>query len=108
MGDGAAPTVTVEIHARSYTFAATEGQTQEHIRAVAALVDERMAQVQRDMRPQSQLHTAILAALHMIDELWCLQEDYDQAEAVIDQRASKLADTLGRIFQESAASSHQD
>lgn len=108
MAEGAASSVTVQIHGRSYTFAATGDQSQEHIRAVAALVDERMAQVQQDTRPHSQLQTAILAALHMIDELWGLQADYDQAEAVVEQRASRLADTLGRIFQDSAASSHQD
>jgi cell division protein ZapA (FtsZ GTPase activity inhibitor) len=108
MADDTAGSVTVSIFDRTYTFAATAEQPAEHIRAVAAHLDQGMRQVQGELKPNAPLHTAILAALRMIDELWQLQDDYDQAESAIEQRTSRLADSLGRIFQHSATAAEPD
>lgn len=108
MADGASDSVTVDIFGRTYSFAATADQSADHIRDVAALLDESMRQVGDSTRSASPYNTAILTALKLIDELWRLQEDYDEAESAIEERASRLADSLGRIFQHSATAAEKD
>ena len=109
MADGASDSVTVDIFGRTYSFATTAEQSADHIRDVAALLDESMRQVGDETRSVTPpYNTAILAALRLIDELWRLQEDYDEAESAIEERASRLADSLGRIFQHSATAAEKD
>ena len=108
MADGTSDSVTVDIFGRTYSFAAAAEQSADHIRAVAALLDETMRRVGDETRGASPYNTAILAALRLIDELWRLQEDYDEAESAIEERASRLADSLGRIFQHSATAAEKD
>jgi cell division protein ZapA len=100
MADADAAKVMVNIYGKTYTFVPTAEQSSEQIRRLASLVDERMRQVQAAGRPHSPLQTAVLAGLGLVGELFSLQTDYQATESDIAQRASKLLDSLGRVFQE--------
>ena len=100
MADADSTKIMVSIYDKTYTFVPTAEQSADQIRRLASLVDERMRQVQGTVRPHSPLQTAILAGLGLVDELFSLQEDYQATESDIAQRASKLLDSLGRVFEE--------
>ena len=101
--------VVVNIYGKNYTFALEPGQTEEQIQRVARFVEDHMRQVQQAHHPQSPLQTAILAGLGLVDELFKLQTDYRAAESDIAQRTSRLAASLGRVFEQvNAVSSEED
>ncbi|MBM3280560.1 MAG: cell division protein ZapA [Candidatus Handelsmanbacteria bacterium] len=89
----------VSIYGKNYTFALTPEQRAEHIQEVALLVDEQMRRVYQETRIQSPLQLAILAGLNLVEELQQLKADYEDAESEIAQRTSRLAASLGRVFQ---------
>jgi cell division protein ZapA (FtsZ GTPase activity inhibitor) len=90
-------TVVVSINGKSYTMALEPGQTPEHIREVAQLVDGAMRGVQEAGFPGAPVHLAILAGLGLAEELFGLQSEYQAAETDIAQRTSRLAASLGRV-----------
>lgn len=95
--------VVVNIYGKNYTFALGPGQTVEHIQEIAQLVDDRMRQAYEAHRLPAPLQIAILAGLNLVDELFKLQSDYRTAESELDQRASRLAASLGRLFEQTEA-----
>ena len=103
MGESDAARLIVSIYGKNYTFALTPEQRAEHIQEVAQLVDEQMRRVCQEHHLQSPLHLAILAGLNLVDELCKLRADYQEAEAEIAQRTSRLAASLGRVFQSTDA-----
>lgn len=105
MGESDAARLIVNIYGKNYTFALTPEQRAEHIQQVAQLVDEQMRRAFQEHRLQSPLQLAVLAGLNLVDELFKLRADYQEAEAQIAQRTSRLAASLGRVFQDSGADS---
>jgi cell division protein ZapA len=93
--------VVVTIYGKTYTFAASEQQSADHIREVARLVDERMRQAAREHHGLSPVQAAVAAGLNLVDELLNLQADYQVTESDIAQRTSRLAASVSRVFQES-------
>ena len=93
-------TLVVNILDKSYTFVTSEDQPAELIWEIAQLVDGQMKQVRSTFNTHSPLQVAILASLNLIDELRQLQDEYQNAASDIEERASKLASSLGRIVQE--------
>jgi cell division protein ZapA len=63
---GAYAYVTVQIYDQTYHLS---GQNAEHIRRLAALVDDRMRSVAAHGRTVDSLRVAVLAALNLADEL---------------------------------------
>lgn len=104
MSESKTNAVTVEIYRKRYTFACEGEEEAEHIRAAAALVDEKMRHIQEEQHPASALQTAILAALNLVDELFRLRSDFDAAEVDIANRASRLTASLGRLLDDTASS----
>lgn len=93
-------TVVVNIFGKNYPIVLGPGQTAEQVRQVAQLVDAGMRSVKQAYNPPFPQHTAVLAGLNLVDELFRLQSDYQAAESDIEQRASRLNASLGRLFAE--------
>jgi cell division protein ZapA (FtsZ GTPase activity inhibitor) len=92
--------VVVDILDRKYTFAGSDDMTSRQIAEVAALVDERLRRVQSVHGSRTPWHTAIIAALELIDELFGLRQRYQSTEADIAMRTSRLTSSLGKLLQD--------
>ena len=92
--------VVVDILDRKYTFAGSDEMTSRQIAEIAALVDERLRRVQSVHGSRTPWHTAIIAALELIDELFGLRQRYQSTEADIALRTSRLTSSLGRLLQD--------
>lgn len=90
----------VTILGRQYAFASQGEEGDRHIQRVAELVDEKMRQVQRDTGTQAPVQTAVLAGLEFVDELLRLRGEVTNVEENISERASRLTESLGRIFRQ--------
>ena len=92
--------VVVDILDRKYTFAGSGDMTSRQIAEIAALVDEKLRRVQSAHGSRTPWHTAIIAALELIDELFGLRQSYQSTEADIAMRTSRLTSSLGRLLQD--------
>ena len=99
MSDTRPTSVAVDIYGKTFTFSLGPDQTAEHVQQAAQLIDDKMHEVHKAHNTQSQIQTAVLASLNLVDELFKLQADYQATESDIAQRTSKLNASLGRIFQ---------
>ncbi len=88
--------VAVRIFGREYHLTRDPDKTVDHIREVAALVDEKMLLITQEHGAQSGFHSALLAGLDLIDELFRLRDEYDSAQSDISGRTSRLSESLGR------------
>ena len=89
--------VAVRIFGKDYHLTRDPDKTVDHIREVAALVDEKMRLMAQEHGAQSGFHSALLAGLDLIDELFRLRDEYDSAQSDISGRTSRL---LGRMREE--------
>lgn len=96
--------VVVNIHGKNYPIALGPGQTPEGVREVARLVDEGMRQVEQSHTSSAAMQVAVLAGLNLVDELFRLQSEYRATENDIGQRAGRLANSLGRLFEQAQLS----
>ena len=99
MSDTRSNSVAVDIYGKTFTFSLGPDQTAEHVQQAAQLIDDKMREMHEKHNTQSQIQTAVLAGLNLVDELFKLQAGYQATKSDIDQRTSKLNDSLGRIFQ---------
>ena len=83
--------VVVSILGRSFTVQSDEEETYLH--QLAAFVDERMREVRSGGDTAG---TAVLAALHIADELHKLQREYAHLTGRIEELSRDLARTLDR------------
>ncbi len=88
--------VAVRIFGKEYHLTRDPDKTVDHIREVAALVDEKMLLIAQEHGAQSGFHSALLAGLDLIDELFRLKDEFDSAQSDISGRTSRL---LGRILE---------
>lgn len=100
MPEDVSRSVVVNIFDKNYTLAIGPNQTAAQVREVAQLVDESIRRAKHDHRPPSPVQAVVLAALNLVDELFQLQSDYRTAESDIAQRTSRLATSLGRVFEQ--------
>ncbi len=91
--------VAVRIFGKEYHLTRDPDKTVDHIREVAALVDEKMRLMAQEHGAQSGFHSALLAGLDLIDELFRLRDEYDSAQSDISGRASRLSESLGKILE---------
>src|ERR1700694_282779 len=91
-----APTIRVEIYNQTYNIR-SDGDT-EYIIQLAEFVDSRMREISSGTLTVDSLKVAILAALHIADELHRLKHVHEQADAQLATRSAECAERLDRLL----------
>lgn len=90
------PTIRVEIYNQTYNIR-SDGDT-EYIIQLAEFVDSRMREISSGTLTVDSLKVAILAALHVADELHRLKNLHEQADAQLAARSAECAEMLDRLL----------
>ena len=90
------PTIRVEIYNQTYNIR-SDGDT-EYIIQLAEFVDSRMREISSGTLTVDSLKVAILAALHIADELHRLKHVHEQADAQLGSRSAECAEMLDRLL----------
>jgi len=90
------PTIRVEIYNQTYNIR-SDGDT-EYIIQLAEFVDSRMREISSGTLTVDSLKVAILAALHIADELHRLKHLHEQADAQLASRSSECSEMLDRLL----------
>ena len=90
------PTIRVEIYNQTYNIR-SDGDT-EYIIQLAEFVDVRMREISSGTLTVDSLKVAILAALHIADELHRLKHVHEQADAQLASRSAECAEMLDRLL----------
>src|ERR687896_1393982 len=90
------PTIRVEIYNQTYNIR-SDGDT-EYIIQLAEFVDSRMREISSGTLTVDSLKVAILAALHIADELHRLKHLHEQADAQLAARSAECAEMLDRLL----------
>src|SRR5262245_9066169 len=93
---GASPTIRVEIYNQTYNIR-SDGDT-EYIIQLAEFVDSRMREISSGTLTVDSLKVAILAALHIADELHRLKNMHEQADSQLAARSAECAEMLDRLL----------
>src|SRR5512138_2347056 len=96
MDSTSSPTIRVEIYNQTYNIR-SDGDT-EYIIQLAEFVDSRMREISSGTLTVDSLKVAILAALHIADELHRLKRLHEQADAQLATRSSECAEMLDRLL----------
>jgi cell division protein ZapA len=92
----ATPTVRVEIYNQTYNIR-SDGDT-EYIIQLAEFVDSRMREISSGTLTVDSLKVAILAALHIADELHRLKQLHEQADSQLAARSGECAEMLDKLL----------
>jgi len=92
----ATPTVRVEIYNQTYNIR-SDGDT-EYIIQLAEFVDGRMREISSGTLTVDSLKVAILAALHIADELHRLKHLHEQADSQLAARSGECAEMLDKLL----------
>ncbi|HEV7683238.1 MAG TPA: cell division protein ZapA [Pyrinomonadaceae bacterium] len=92
----AAPTIRVEIYNQTYNIR-SDGDS-EYLTKLADFVDSRMREISSGTLTVDSLKVAILAALHIADELHRLKQTHEQADAQLATRSTECAEMLDRLL----------
>src|SRR6187397_1787433 len=95
-GSTGSPTIRVEIYNQTYNIR-SDGDT-EYIIQLAEFVDSRMREISSGTLTVDSLKVAILAALHVADELHRLKIVHEQADAQLATRSAECAERLDRLL----------
>src|SRR5947207_15997677 len=90
------PTIRVEIYNQTYNIR-SDGDT-EYIIQLAEFVDSRMREISSGTLTVDSLKVAILAALHIADELHRLKHLHEQADSQLAARSGECAEMLDRLL----------
>src|SRR3954453_4668925 len=90
------PTIRVEIYNQTYNIR-SEGDG-EYISELAEFVDSRMREISSGTLTVDSLKVAILAALHIADELHRTRRLHEQSDAQLASRSSECAEMLDRVL----------
>src|SRR4029450_747767 len=96
MEGGSSPTIRVEIYNQTYNIR-SDGDT-EYIIQLAEFVDSRMREISSGTLTVDSLKVAILAALHIADELHRLKNMHEQADSQLAARSTECAEMLDRLL----------
>ena len=99
------PTIRVEIYNQTYNIR-SDGDT-EYIIQLAEFVDSRMREISSGTLTVDSLKVAILAALHIADELHRLKNMHEQADAQLAARSAECADMLDRLLKVRSSLEHE-
>ena len=95
-GSSNSPTTRVEIYNQTYNIR-SDGDT-EYIIQLAEFVDSRMREISSGTLTVDSLKVAILAALHIADELHRLKNMHEQADSQLAARSAECAEMLDRLL----------
>ena len=95
-GGGGTPTIRVEIYNQTYNIR-SDGDS-EYVTELAEFVDRRMREISSGTLTVDSLKVAILAALHVADELHRLKRLHEQADAQLAARSAECAEMLDRLL----------
>lgn len=95
----ATPTIRVEIYNQTYNIR-SDGDG-EYITQLAEFVDSRMREISSGTLTVDSLKVAILAALHIADELHRLKRLHDQADSQLASRSAECAAMLDHLLKAS-------
>ena len=90
------PTIRVEIYNQTYNIR-SDGDS-EYIAQLAEFVDSRMRGISSGTLTVDSLKVAILAALHIADELHRLKRLHEQADSQLASRSAECAEMLDRLL----------
>jgi cell division protein ZapA len=90
------PTIRVEIYNQTYNIR-SDGDS-EYISQLAEFVDNRMREISSGTLTVDSLKVAILAALHIADELHRLKRLHEQADSQLASRSAECAEMLDRLL----------
>lgn len=99
------PTIRVEIYNQTYNIR-SDGDS-EYITQLAEFVDSRMREISSGTLTVDSLKVAILAALHVADELHRLKRLHEQADSQLASRSSECAEMLDRLLKVRNTVEHQ-
>jgi cell division protein ZapA len=105
-GDSAGtPTIRVEIYNQIYNIR-SDGDS-DYVTQLAEFVDHRMREISSGTLTVDSLKVAILAALHIADELHRLKRLHEQADSQLAARSAECADMLDRLLKARTAAADQ-
>jgi cell division protein ZapA len=93
---GGTPTIRVEIYNQTYNIR-SDGDS-EYVINLAEFVDRRMREISSGTLTVDSLKVAILAALHIADELHRLKRLHEQADTQLASRSAECAEMLDRVL----------
>src|SRR5678815_3691323 len=99
------PTIRVEIYNQTYNIR-SDGDT-EYIIQLAEFVDSRMREISSGTLTVDSLKVAILAALHVADELHRLKNMHEQADSQLAARSAECAEMLDRLLKVRTTLEHE-
>ncbi|MFN2579372.1 MAG: cell division protein ZapA, partial [Pyrinomonadaceae bacterium] len=88
--------IRVEIYNQTYNIR-SDGDS-AYLTKLADFVDSRMREISSGTLTVDSLKVAILAALHIADELHRLQQTHEQADAQLATRSAECAEMLDRLL----------
>jgi cell division protein ZapA len=91
-----APTIRVEIYNQTYNIR-SDGDS-EYLNQLADFVDSRMREISSGTLTVDSLKVAILAALHIADELHRIKQTYEQADTQLATRSAECAEMLDKLL----------
>ncbi|MEJ7618069.1 MAG: cell division protein ZapA [Pyrinomonadaceae bacterium] len=101
----ATPTIRVEIYNQTYNIR-SDGDS-AYISQLAEFVDQRMREISSGTLTVDSLKVAILAALHVADELHRLRRLHEQTDAQLAARSAECAEMLDRLLKTRTISEQQ-
>ena len=90
-------TVNVKIYNQNYSIRAGDGNV-ERTKQLAALVDEHMHEIAKGALTADTVKVAILAALHIADELERANGKLEELNQTIAVRSTECAELLDRVL----------
>lgn len=105
MDPSGTPTIRVEIYNQTYNIR-SDGDS-EYVTGLAEFVDSRMREISSGTLTVDSLKVAILAALHIADELHRLKRLHEQADSQLAARSSECAEMLDRLLKARTAVTEQ-
>jgi cell division protein ZapA len=90
-------TVQVEINNQIYNLRANDGDT-EHIQKLAAMVDARMREIKQSGPTVDSLKVAILAALHIADDLERMKAEHELLNQKLVDLSNECAQALDEVL----------
>ena len=96
MDPAGTPTIRVEIYNQTYNIR-SDGDS-EYVTNLAEFVDRRMREISSGTLTVDSLKVAILAALHIADELHRLKRLHEQTDSQLAARSAECAEMLDRVL----------
>ena len=89
--------VNIKIYNQTYSIRASDGNVERTLR-LAELVDQRMYEITNGALTADSLKVAILAALHLADELDKANSRYNELNQAVHTRSSTCVEMLDQLL----------